>query len=172
MNTEIVVEPMTEADWPAVAAIHWEGISTGDATFTAEPAATFTEFMGSKLACGALVARDRLAGVCGWTILSRVSTRPVYAGVAEVGIYISAAMRGRGIGTLLLRELITRSETAGVWTLQAAIFPENIASLALHLRHGFREVGRRERVGKMTFGPRAGEWRDTLLLERRSPVVN
>jgi L-amino acid N-acyltransferase YncA len=172
MSTGIIVEPMTDADWPAVAAIHREGIDTGDSTFTAEPAARFTEFMVGKLACGALVARDGKAGVCGWTILSCVSTRPVYAGVAEVGIYVSADIRGRGVGTLLLRELIARSETAGIWTLQAGIFPENTASLALHLRHGFREVGRRERIGKMTYGPRAGEWRDTVLLERRSPVVS
>ena len=87
------------------------------------------------------------------------------------GFRSASAARGRGVGAALLRELIVRTEGAGIWTLQAGIFPENTSSLALHARHGFRVVGRRERVGKMTHGPRAGEWRDTLLLERRSAVV-
>jgi L-amino acid N-acyltransferase YncA len=170
MNVRI--ETMREADWPAVAAIHREGIATGDATFTAEPAASFAAFLEGKHASGRLVARAGDAGeVLGWTILTPVSARAVYAGVAEVGIYVAAAARGRGVGSILLRALIAESEAAGIWTLQAGIFPENGASLALHQRHGFRVVGRRERIGKMARGPRAGEWRDTLLLERRSAVV-
>ena len=107
----------------------------------------------------------------GWATVASVSDRCVYAGVAEVSLYVAAAARGRGVGSALMSELIARTEAAGIWTLQAGIFPENAASLALHARHGFRTVGRRERVGKMTHGPRAGEWRDTLLLERRSAVA-
>lgn len=171
MNPVLIVEPMTELDWPAVSAIHREGIATGDSTFTAEPANSYAQFVVGKLACGSLVARDANQ-VVGWTVLTRVSPRPVYEGVAEVGIYVGATRRGQGVGTVLLRELITRSELAGVWTLQAGIFPENVASIALHVRHGFRLVGRRERIGKMTHGPRAGEWRDTMLLERRSSVIS
>ena len=86
-------------------------------------------------------------------------------------MYVSAAARGHGVGDALMNELVARSEVAGIWTLQAGIFPENASSLALHRRHGFREVGRRERIGKMTHGPLAGQWRDTLLLERRSMVA-
>jgi L-amino acid N-acyltransferase YncA len=100
-----------------------------------------------------------------------VSDRCVNAGVAEVSVYVAGAARGRGVGGRLLGELIARSEAAGIWTLQAGIFPENLASLALHARHGFRTIGRRERVGQMTHGPKAGEWRDTVLLERRSAVA-
>jgi L-amino acid N-acyltransferase YncA len=172
LKPDVVIEAMSEAEWPAIAAIHREGIATGNATFTSEPSPSFAEFLAGKLPCGALTARERATGaVMGWTVLSRVSSRPVYAGVAEVGIYVASAARGRGVGTKLMRELIARSEAAGIWTLQAGIFEENAASLSLHLQHGFRIVGRRERIGRMMYGPRAGQWRDTLLLERRSAVV-
>lgn len=168
-----MVEPMVEKHWPAVAAIHAEGIATGDATFTTHPAPNLAAFAEGKLACGCLVARDTDSdGVVGWTALSSVSSRAVYAGVAEVGIHVTTSARRRGVGATLMRELIARSEHAGLWTLQAAIFPENRASLVLHARHGFRVIGRRERIGRMTIGPRTGEWRDTVLLERRSAVVN
>jgi phosphinothricin acetyltransferase len=164
---------MVAADWPAVAEIWREGIATGHATFTATPAASFAAFCEGKLAAGNLVACEAAGErVLGWATLTRVSAREVYAGVAEVGIYVAFAARGRGVGGALMRELIARSEAANVWTLQAAIFPENAASIALHERHGFRVVGRRERIGRMPpVGPRGGEWRDTLLLERRSAVV-
>src|SRR6185503_13905378 len=106
------------------------------------------------------------------TRITRVSSRPVYAGVAEVSIYVAGWARGRRMGDGLMRELIACAESAGVWTLQASIFEENVASVALHARHGFRVVGRRERIGKMPpAGPRAGEWRDTVILERRSAVA-
>ena len=91
--------------------------------------------------------------------------------MAEVSVYVAATARGQGVGDALMRGLVTRADAADVWTLQAGIFPENVSSLALHRRHGFREVGRRERIGKMTHGPLAGQWRDTLLLERRSMVA-
>lgn len=167
---KIKIEPMRKTDWRAVADIWREGIATGHATFTAKPVASYALFCEGKLRHGNLVARGTTDGsVLGWTTLSQVSSRCVYEGVAELGIYVSAAARGRGVGAALMRELIARSEAAGVWTLQAGIFPENRASLALHARHAFREIGRRERLGKMPpHGPRAGEWRDVLLLERRS----
>jgi len=163
---------MTAADWPAVAAIYREGIATGHATFAGTPPDSFGEFSEGKLMACAVVARDGANGmVLGWATLASVSDRCVYAGVAEVSVYVADAARGRGVGGKLLSELITRSEAAGIWTLQAGIFPENAASVALHVRHGFRLLGVRKRVGKMTHGPRAGQWRDTLLLERRSTVA-
>lgn len=165
------VEPMTAADWPEVAAIYREGIATGHATFVAEPPESFAEWGETRLAAGSLVARDTDGRIFGWVCLSKVSDRCVYAGVAEHSLYVAAAARGRGVGHGLMQALIAASETGGIWTLQAGIFPENAASLALHERHGFRVIGRRERVGKMTFGSMAGCWRDTLLLERRSAVT-
>ncbi len=163
----IEIEAMREAHWPDVAAIWWEGIATGNATFTAEPLASFTAFSEGKIPVGNLVALDG-GTVRGWTSLSRISSRPVYAGVGEIGIYVAAAARGSGVGRALMTALIARSEAAGVWMLQAGIFPENAASLALHERFGFRVVGRRERLGRM---PNGGAWRDVMLLERRSATV-
>jgi L-amino acid N-acyltransferase YncA len=163
----VAIEPMAAADWPAVAAIYREGIATGHATFASAPPDTMGEFLAGCVPEGSLVVRDR-GVVMGWTRLTRVSGRCVYAGVAEVSLYVAEAARGRGLGKGLLGELVKRSESADIWTLQAGIFPENAASVALHVRHGFREVGRRERMGKMTFGAWAGKWRDVLLLERRS----
>jgi phosphinothricin acetyltransferase len=165
------LDQMTEADWPEVAAIYAEGIATGHATFAGAPPESFAEFCDGKLMECGCVARDGGEKILGWATLAKVSDRCVYAGVAEVSVYVRAAARGRGVGDALMRGLIARADAANVWTLQAGIFPENIASLKLHARHGFREVGRRERLGKMTHGPCAGQWRDVLLLERRSKVA-
>ena len=167
------IETMSEGDWPAVAAIYREGIATGHATFAGAPPDTWAEFSERKIGECGCVAREVAGGaVLGWATLAKVSDRCVYAGVAEVSLYVAMAARGLGVGAALMGGLIVRAEAAGVWTLQANIFEENAASLALHVRHGFRVVGRRERIGRMpAIGPRAGEWRDTLLLERRSAVV-
>ena len=120
----VIILPMEEAHWAAVRAIHAKGIATGHATFTTEPALSFEEFALGKVACGSLVACVT-GDVSGWTTLTRVSSRPVYAGVADVGIYVAASARGRGAGSALMSALIARSEHGGLWTLQAAIFPEN-----------------------------------------------
>ena len=154
----IQILAMSAADWPEVAAIYQEGIETGSATFETAPPASWDEWSRSKINACSLVARvdDRMAG---WAALSPTSGRRVYAGVAEVSIYIKAAMRGKGVGSRLLDELILVSEANGIWTLQAGILVENRASVMLHLRHGFRLVGVREKLGRMEFGPYQGQWR-------------
>lgn len=162
MNT--IIEPMTRDDWPAVSAIYAEGIATGDATFESR-VPEWADWDRSHRPDCRLVARQQ-GQVTGWAALSPLSRRQVYAGVAEVSLYVASSARGQGIGGLLLRALIAASEQAGLWTLQAAIFPENRASLGLFGANGFREVGRRERLGQM-----AGRWRDVVLLERRSKTV-
>ena len=124
------------------------------------------------MACAGVARTGEGGDVVGWATLATVSDRCVYAGVAEVSVYVAATARGRGVGAALLQDLIGRAEAAGLWTLMAGIFPENEASVTLHVRSGFRVVGRRERLGKMPpIGPRAGEWRDVLLLERRSKIT-
>jgi L-amino acid N-acyltransferase YncA len=158
---EPMIEPMRGDDWPDVRRIYEEGIATGDATFeTRVPA--WAEWDAAHHAEPRLVARcaDAMAG---WAALSPVSRRAAYSGVAEVSVYVSAAARGRGVGRALLRALVAASEAHGVWTLQAGIFPENVASVRLHESCGFRMVGRRERIGRLH-----GRWRDVLLLERRN----
>jgi L-amino acid N-acyltransferase YncA len=153
--------PLTFDDWPAVREIYQDGIDTGDATF--ETAAPDWEAWDAKhLASCRLVVREG-SQVLGWAALSPVSARPVYRGVAEVSVYVSGRARGRGIGSMLLNQLVAASEEHGIWTLQASIFPENRASIALHQRAGFRIVGTRERIAC-----REGRWRDTVLMERRS----
>ncbi|RIK38377.1 MAG: N-acetyltransferase [Chloroflexi bacterium] len=174
----IQIVAMTADHWPAVAEIYRQGIATGNATFAAAPPASWEVWCAGKINACSLVAlvkqgadaelRERVAG---WAALSPTSTRAVYAGVAEVSVYVAAAQQGQGIGDRLLAALIARSEAQGIWTLQAGIFPENHASLRLHAKHGFRQVGLRQWLGKMEYGPRAGEWRDVLLLERRSQVA-
>jgi L-amino acid N-acyltransferase YncA len=164
------ISAMTETDWPAVVRIYQGGIDTGNATFATHPPRSWEEWCAHKINACSLIARvdDRIVG---WAALSPVSTRAVYAGVAEVSIYVRADARGQGIGTLLLKALIDRAESMGIWTLQAGIFPENQASLRLHLQQGFRRVGIREKLGKMDYGPHRGQWRDVVLLERRSKRV-
>jgi L-amino acid N-acyltransferase YncA/uncharacterized protein (DUF952 family) len=156
---------MTPPDWPAVRAIYEEGIATGDATFQTE-APSWDEWDAGHLPECRLVSLDDADTIVGWAALSRVSSRCVYAGVAEVSVYVAASARGTGIGRPLLEALVAASERRGLWTLQAGIFPENVASLTLHERCGFRVVGRREKLGQMR-----GRWRDVLLLERRSASV-
>ena len=155
---------MEPPDWEEVATIYLEGIATGLATFETS-APSFRQWDEAHLPFARLVAR-RGGVVVGWAALSRVSQRSVYAGVAEVSVYVASSSRGAGIGRQLLEALIHESELNGIWTLQAGIFPENTASLALHRACGFREVGHRERIGQLN---RA--WRDTILLERRSSKV-
>lgn len=164
------IELMTEADWPAVETIYREGIATGHATFATEPPASWEAWAAGKINPCSLVAR---AGeqVLGWAAVSPTSARACYAGVDEHSVYVAGAAQGQGVGQALLQELFRVTEAAGIWTLQSSIFPENLASHSLHLRCGFREVGRRERIALMTYGPFEGRWRDTIILERRSSTV-
>jgi len=158
---------MTLLHGPEVLRILGEGIATGHATFeTSIP--RWEAWDAGHLVAPRWVARDAVpaGALLGWAALSAISARTVYAGVAEVSVYVAADARGRGVGGALLRALVEASEELGIWTLQAGIFPENEASLRAHRAHGFREVGRRERIGRLR-----GTWRDVLLLERRSPVV-
>lgn len=154
------IEPPRETDWPRVAAIIGEGIAPRNATFeTAVP--TWEDWDASHLENHRLVAVDE-GRVVGWAALLPYSRRAVYAGVAEVSVYVAEHARAAGVGLALLESLVASARTAGLWTLQAGIFPENEASLALHRSLGFREVGVRERIGKLD-----DEWRDVVLLELR-----
>lgn len=160
----IKIEGMTAEHWPQVRRIYEQGIATRKATFATQ-APDWTEWDGRHLPTCRLVAlRD--GEIIGWAALSAVSSRHVYRGVQEVSVYIAESARGQGIGSQLLTALVAESERNGIWTLQAGIFAENTASIRLHERAGFRLVGRRERVGCLH-----GQWRDTILMERRSKSV-
>jgi L-amino acid N-acyltransferase YncA len=155
------IRAMTRGDWQAVEAIYAEGIATRQATFeTATP--TWADFDTGRLPGHRLVAIDG-DGVVGWAAVSPTSARECYAGVVEHSVYVSSDARGRGVGRALMEALVASTDEAGIWTIQTSIFPENDASVALHERVGFRVVGRRERIARLD-----GQWRDTLLLERRA----
>ena len=161
---DIRIEAMTPTDWDQVRAIYLEGIASGMATFEVE-APSWEAWDAGHHPFARLVAREG-GRVLGWAALSPVSRRRCYAGVAEVSVYIAAGERGRGVGTRLLLAIIAESEREGIWTLQGGTLAENEASLRLQRSCGFREIGRRERVAQLR-----GAWRDTILTERRSPVV-
>lgn len=167
--SRLTVRPLEAADWPTVEAIYRDGIATGHATFEAEPP-SWDSFDSGKLSTLRLVAVDGTE-VVGWAAASPTSSRSVYAGVVEHSVYVSAASRGKGIGHLLLGALVEAADASGIWTMQSNVFPENESSLALHAAHGFRIVGWRDRIARMTYGPLAGHWRDTLLIERRSDTA-
>jgi len=164
------VVSMDARHWPAVEAIYAEGIAGGQATFEAATP-TWEAFDQGRLSAHRFVCLDDDGTVLGWATVSPVSARAAYAGVVEDSVYVAGAARGRGVGRLLLDALVRSTEEAGIWTLQSSVFPENLPSLALHRAAGFREVGVRRRIARMERGPFAGRWRDTVLLERRSPVV-
>ena len=157
------IEAMTRADWSEVRRIYLDGVATREAPFETD-APDFVSWDADHIESPRLVARASGARrLLGWAALSPVSKRSVYAGVAEVSVYVSADCRGRGVGRSVLEALVKASEEAGFWTLQAGIFPENDASIRLHERCGFRLVGLREKLGV-----HYGVWRDVLLFERRS----
>jgi L-amino acid N-acyltransferase YncA len=162
--TEIVFRQMVANDWSDVAEIYRQGIETGNATFQVQ-VPSWEEWDKEHLKACRIVAVNENK-IVGWAALSPVSGRCVYAGVAEVSVYVSNSFKGQQIGTKLLERLISESEQQGLWTLQAGIFSENIPSLQIHKSLGFREVGYREKIGKMN-----GIWRNTVLLERRSKTI-
>jgi L-amino acid N-acyltransferase YncA len=156
---------MTKDDWPAVGEIYKQGIETGNATFQ-QSVPGWEEWDKNHIKFCRIIA-ESAGQIAGWAALTQVSERYVYSGVAEVSIYISQHHRGMGIGKILLEKLVEESEANGFWTLQAGIFPENIPSIELHKKAGFRVVGYREKIGKMN-----DIWRDTILLERRSRKIH
>lgn len=165
MNADsVAIDELAPSDWDGVRQIYAEGIATGNATFeTGIP--SWDSWDSAHRPDSRLVAREG-GQIVGWAALSRVSERCAYGGVAEVSVYVAAGARGKGLGRRLLGDLVRASEEAGVWTLQAGIFPENRASLAIHELCGFRVVGVRQKLGRL-----GGVWRDVVLLERRSPRV-
>jgi L-amino acid N-acyltransferase YncA len=158
------IRPMSAGDWERVREIYLEGIESGHATFETQ-APSWEEWDQNHQQFARLVLSKNNV-ISGWAALSKVSRRVVYNGVAEVSVYVAAQARGQGFGWKLLQRLVEESEAHGVWTLQASIFPENVASISLHRQCGFREVGRRERIAKLK-----GVWRDTVLMEKRSTKV-
>jgi L-amino acid N-acyltransferase YncA len=167
----LTISQLTAADWPAVVRIYEAGIAGGNATF--EPQApSFEAWRRAHIEEPCLVAHEGSGGdrsaALGWAALGPISPRPVYRGVAEVSIYVDPAHARRGVGRALLNALVERSEQAGFWTLVAGIFPENTASIALHVACGFEPAGMRKRIGQM---PGGGPWRDVAFYERRSLLV-
>jgi L-amino acid N-acyltransferase YncA len=158
--------PLAAEDWPAAAEVYEAGIAGGSATFEAR-APAWDEWSQKRGVLPAILARDAGGALLGWAALAPVSSRECYRGVGAVSIYVAPEQARRGIGRALLGALIDASEQAGLWTLEAGIFPENIASVALHENCGFRLVGVRRRIGQMP----DGRWRDVLLYERRSAHV-
>ena len=162
------LRPASAADWPRMREIFLEGIATGVASFETDETvpSDFEDWIQHKHG-DSLIAAEGPDGLVGWAALAPASHRECYRGVAESQLYVAEQARGQGIGDLLLGGLIESSRAMGIWTIEAIVFPENQASRRLFARHGFREVGRREKIARMN-----GEWRDTLLLERRDPDVN
>lgn len=161
---EIVVRPLLKTDWKSVSKIYAEGISTEIATF--ETQVPSWELWNEKYIENCRIVAELNHEVVGFAVLSQVSKREVYKGVAEVSLYVSEQQRGNHIGEILLNQLIKESEEHGFWTLQAAIFSENVASIRLHEKCGFRVVGVREKIGKLH-----GKWHDNHFLERRSDMI-
>ena len=164
LMSDFFLRPISSDDYPQIRDIYLEGIATGHATF--ETQAPDWEGWDGKFMRTCRVVAERDGEVLGWAALSPVSDRCAYGGVAEVAVYVADRARGQGTGTVLLHALVQSSEEAGLWTLQAGIFPENVGSVRIHEKCGFRVIGTRARLGKM-----GDQWRDVLLMERRSEVV-
>lgn len=160
----VAIRPVQEADWDDVRRIYADGIATGHATFETEVAAR--DALERRWVSGQVFVTTVEGRVVGWSSLSPTSARDCYRGVGETSVYVDESARGQGLGRRLVTHQVAAAETAGFWTLQTSIFPENAASLRIHESAGFRVVGRRERIARL-----AGAWRDTLLLEWRSARI-
>lgn len=160
------IRDLEPADWTGIERIYASGLAGGNATFADSPP-SMAEFFASRIPGLGVVATGPHDALLGWAAATPTSSREVYRGVIEHSVYVDPAAAGRGIGLALLGGLAARARAAGYWTIQSAIFPENLPSLALHDKAGFRRVGRRERIGRMGYGPFAGTWRDTILVELR-----
>jgi phosphinothricin acetyltransferase len=161
---EYLIRGMRAGDAEAVLEIYQAGLDGGEASFETT-APTWPTFDAGRLPAHRYVAAVGDT-VVGWVAVSPVSSRPVYEGVVEHSVYVAPAARGHGVGAALLDALIASTEAAGIWTIQSSVFPDNAASLSVHRRAGFRVVGTREKIAR-----HHGRWRDTVLLERRSPTV-
>jgi phosphinothricin acetyltransferase len=159
---DVEIRPFRDSDWPEVHAIYAQGIATGNATFETE-VPSFERWAGTHPPEHRFVA-TRNGQISGWVAATLVSDRCAYAGVVEHSVYVGAGLRGQGIGHRLLETFIAHADVSDIWTIQSGIFPENVASVELHRRCGFRVVGTRERLGQLH-----GVWRDVLLMERRKP---
>jgi phosphinothricin acetyltransferase len=162
--SKVVIETMSDQSWESVQRIYNDGIATKNATFQTQAPDWNDWDQAHRKDCRLIASIENQ--VAGWAALSNVSSRCVYRGVTEVSIYIDSHFRGMGVGDVLMKQLIAESEKSGIWTLQAGVFPENKASIALHLKNGFRIMGTREKIGKMD-----QTWRDVIMLERRSTEV-
>lgn len=160
----VTIKPMLQQHWEQVKQIYESGIATGVATFETT-APSWEKWNDGHLTFARLVAIENNK-IAGWAALSPVSSRCVYGGVAEVSVYVADSSKGQGIGKLLLQNLITESETNNIWTLQAGIFTDNVVSVKLHEKVGFRVIGHRERIGKLH-----NNWKDNFILERRSKII-
>lgn len=160
-----IIDDMKFDDWNRVEEIYAEGIASGISTFQGNTP-SWIEWDSQHIKNCRLVAKSS-TDVLGWAVLSKVSTRPVYDGVAEVSIYVDSKYRGHGVATKLLNALIRKSETYGYWTLQSNIIVENIPSINLHTKCGFRTVGIREKIAKS----QSGQWLDTVIVEKRSTII-
>lgn len=158
------IRPFKPENWDVVSDIYRQGLETRNATFETEVPDYSTWIKKFHPELVFIYASDR--DVQGWAGLQPVSARKVYEGVAEVTIYVDQKHIGKGIGKILMDHLIKESERAGIWSLYAAIFPENIASIRLHRSAGFREIGYREKIAQLE-----GQWRNTILFERRSKKI-
>lgn len=162
---DYAIREMSQRDWEQVKSIYEDGILTGNSTIEKAAPSWGKWDAGHIKSCRIVAIFENT--VIGWVVLSPVSSRCAYAGVAEISLYIAPKHWGKGVGTMLLKKMISCSEENGFWTLHSGIFPENTASLALHKKCGFREIGRQEKVGRMP----DGTWRDVVLMERRSQIV-
>jgi phosphinothricin acetyltransferase len=163
----IDIRPLEPSDWDAVATIYRAGIASGHATFEVEPPSREAFYSGKLPDLRFVAVSD--GRVIGWVAAGATSARAVYRGVVEHSVYVAPDSSGHGVGGALLERLLAAADDSDYWTIQSSIFPENEASIRLHARHGFRRVGSRERIARMTYGPLAGRWRDTVLVERRRP---
>lgn len=166
---EYLKDIMKQKDWEQVRSINREGNVTGNSTFEAD-APDWDKWDSTYLRGHRLVVKDG-DSIVAWAALSPVSTRCVYSGVAKLSLYVAAKHRGKGIGFILLKAIINSTEKSGLRTVEGGIFPENTQSPRLVKKHGFKEIGRREKIGKMTYGDLAGTWRDVILMERLSIVA-
>ncbi|CAN5405635.1 arsinothricin resistance N-acetyltransferase ArsN1 [soil metagenome] len=164
---QIDIRPANHLDAADIARIHNQGIATRNATFQTVERTTEEreQWLASHDERFPVLVAVIDGDVAGWADAHAYRDSAYYAGIAEFSIYIDEAVRGKGVGIVLLNALIDASEQAGLWKLLSRVFVENTASRALCAKAGFREVGIYEKHAQLD-----GIWRDCIIVERLIPA--
>jgi phosphinothricin acetyltransferase len=159
----VTLREATLADVPAICDIHTQGIADRVATLDVEPhtLAEQVEWLHRHGMRYPVIVAAQDAQIVGWASLNPFSSRAAYRFVADLSVYVERRWRGKGLGTILLHEIIARARALGYHKIVLSAFPSNTPGMRLYEKFGFRTVGIYREQGLVD-----GRWVDTIIMEK------